>query len=261
MPAFHVRALPRNGHFRPANSDRDRQHDRRERASVKNYVISTGKVYFFDDYFFSKKLLMPDADPASFEALGDWFARDRRHVYFLHNIVAEADPGSFVCLGGYNDHWAKDRIQAYHFVPTKAARQYRALQSNSLDRFAILAGCPFCEYAGDDERVYYRGKLIRGAHAPSFRAMIADRMGEVAGASSYHFTRDHARIYFDGQALTAADYNSFTVIHEPGLGHLEYGVDANGAYHKSRRTGKLAALAHADLPEPVRAHFFKGSAP
>ncbi len=108
---------------------------------------------------------MPDADADSFEELAMTGSRDGRHVYFLHNIVAEADPASFTYLGGYNDQWAKDRTQAYHFVPTKAARQYRVLSSASLDRFAILPACPFSEYAGDSERVYYRGKLIRGAHA------------------------------------------------------------------------------------------------
>ena len=141
----------------------------------------------------------------------------------------------------------------------RGTRQYRVLSSNSLDRFAILPACLFSEYAGDAERVYYRGKLIRSAHAPSFRAMTADRMGESPGTPSYHFAQDQARIYFDGQPVKPADYATFTVIHEPGLGHLEYGVDRRCAYHKSQRTWKIVELAHADLPEPVRVHFAKGS--
>jgi DKNYY family len=225
---------------------------------MSNYLIDAGRVYYLDGYYFDKPALIPDADYSSLEVLGKWFARDHLHVYFLYRAVDGADPSMFTYLGGYNDHWAKDHAQAYYFWPTKAARQYRGLASDSVDRFAILPNCRFTEYAGDAEYIYYRGKRVRGADAPSFQVMTQVDWGDGADLRSFHFARDAERIYFDGQSIKEADYHSFAVIHEPGLGHQEYGVDARNAYYQSQKTGKIAMISHGDLPAPVRERFLAG---
>src|SRR5579871_5334521 len=116
---------------------------------MKEYIVHNDQVSYLDNYYFDEPKAMPGADAETFEQIGRWFGRDRHHVYFLHAIVEEADPISFVVLGGYNDFWAKDREHAFHFRPSKSARNIRALQSQSLDRFAILPACRFDEYAGD----------------------------------------------------------------------------------------------------------------
>jgi len=227
---------------------------------MKKYTVDKDRVFYFDDYFFSKPLPMPLADAASFEEIGPWFAKDHRHVYFLHNVVEGADPASFTYLGGYNDQWAKDRARAYHFQPTKAARQYRIFESDSLDRFCILPNARFCEYAGDTECIYHRGKKIRGADAPSFEVMITDDLG-TSGQPSIHFARDVGRIYFDGQPIKDAVRDTFAVIRQSGIGHQEYGVDVRSAYCQSQKTGKLAALPHSDLPAVVREYVHKTRKP
>jgi hypothetical protein len=54
------------------------------------------------------------------------------------------------------------------------------LPSKSLDRFGILPGSRFDQYAGDAECIDYRGKQIRGADAPTFRVMSQVELGRRA---------------------------------------------------------------------------------
>jgi hypothetical protein len=221
---------------------------------MSNYLVEDGRIFYFEDCFFNKPQPISAADASSFEVIDKWFARDSRNVYFLYRPIDDADPVTFTYLGGYNDYWAKDRARAY-FWPTKAARQYRALPSNSLDLFAILPSARLCEYAGDAACVYYRGRKIRGADAASFRVMLQEEWEDPSDRRSLHFARDKSRIYFDGQPIKQADLDTFVVLHEPGLGHTEFGVDVRSAYFKSQRNGKIAQIAHNDLPAPVRERF------
>jgi DKNYY family len=218
------------------------------------YVIDGDRVSYFDDYYFAKPQPMPEADAASFEAIGDWFAKDRRHVYFLYRVVEGADPQSFVYLGGYNAQWAKDRARAYYFSPSKAAGNMWAIDSAGVDAFELLPHGKFAEYARDREFVYYLGKRVRGADATTFAILPSDRMGEVPGAYSYHFAKDDTRVYFDARPIKDADYGSFKVVHAPGTGNAEYGVDALAAYCQSPHTGKVVRISHDALPADVRAH-------
>jgi hypothetical protein len=218
------------------------------------YAIEGDRVSYLDNYYFSKPQLMPLADADSFEAIGDWFAKDRRYVYFLHRVVENADPASFVYLGGYNAQWAKDWSSAYYFSPSKAAGNWWAIASASLDAFELLPHAKFVEYARDRATVYYLGKRVRGANAATFTILPSDRMGEIANSFSYHFAKDDKRIYFDAKPLNDAHYDSFTVVHAPGTGNVEYGVDASAAYRQSRSTGKVERLALDALPAAIRTH-------
>jgi hypothetical protein len=218
------------------------------------YTIEGDRVSYLDNYYFNKPCPMPQADAASFETIGDWFAKDRQNVYFLYRIVEGADPGTFVHLGGYNSQWAKDRSSAYYFSPSKAASNQWPIASASLDAFEILPHGSFAEYARDLETVYRLGKRIRGADAATFAILPSDRMGEAPDAYSYHFAKDKHRIYFDGKPIAGAQYDSFEVVHAPGLGNDEYGIDAAMAYRQNPRDGKVIRIAHDALPPALRAH-------
>jgi hypothetical protein len=218
------------------------------------YVIDGDRVSYLDNYFFNKPQAMPGADAASFQSIGDWFAKDRRHVYFLHRVVEGADPESFAVLGGYNAHWAKDETRAYYFSPSKAAGNMWPIESASLDAFEILPHGKFAEYARDREAIYHLGKRIRGADAATFAILPSDRMNEAGEAYSYHFAKDAKRIYFDGKPIADAGYASFLVVHAPGTGNAEYGVDASAAYRQNPHTGKVARMSHDELPAAIRDH-------
>jgi hypothetical protein len=222
------------------------------------YAIDGERVSFLDDYFFSKPQAMPEADAATFESVGDWFAKDRSHVYFLYRVVDGADPESFVYLGGYNAQWAKDRARAYYFLPSKAAKQFWAIESASLDAFEVLPHGQFSEYARDREFVYHLGRRIRGADAPAFAILPSDRMGEVAGAHSCHFAADGKRVYFDGKPIAGAECGSFKVVHAPGVGNIEYGVDSAFAYCRSSPSGKVERITREELPAVIREYLRLG---
>jgi hypothetical protein len=222
----------------------------------QKYIIKDGNVAYLDDYFFKEPKPIPEAHAATFEQIDRWFARDKDRVYLLHNVVEGADPGTFTVLGGYSiTYWAKDRARAYHFEPSKAARNIRRIESRSLDRFAILEGGRFDEYAGDAERIYRHGRLIRGADAATFRVMKNACKGEDAGEPSFDYARDKARIYYEGKPITDVSLETFAAIRLPGIGHREYGVDGVSGFYESYRTGKMARIAFAELPEAVRAAY------
>jgi hypothetical protein len=157
---------------------------------------------------------------------------------FLAPYRRWCDPATFEYLGGYNSQWAKDRSSAYYFWPSKAAGNQWPIASASLDAFEILPHCSFAEYARDREAVYHLGKRVRGANAAAFAVFPSDRLGEVTGAYSYHFAKDDRRVYFDAKPIGDADYDSFKVVHAPGLGHSEYGIDALWRIGKVRATEK-----------------------
>jgi hypothetical protein len=49
------------------------------------YLIEGDRVNFLDNYYVSKPQPIPEADAASFHAIGDCFAKDRRNVAQLRS--------------------------------------------------------------------------------------------------------------------------------------------------------------------------------
>jgi hypothetical protein len=226
----------------------------------QKYVIKGTSVAYFDDYYFKEPKPIPEADAATFAQIGRWFAHDERHVYFLHNIVDGADPATFTVLGGYsNDHWAKDSVRAYHFAPSKAARNIRVIASNSIDRFAILPSARFDEYAGDAERVYRCGRLIRAADAATFRVLQNACKGEDEGDPSFSFARDKTRAYYDGRPLADINLETFAAIRLSGIGHNEYGTDGLSGFYARHSVGKMVRVSFVELPAAVRAAYLDRS--
>lgn len=219
--------------------------------TIMNYVIENQTVAYLDHYFFQKPQEMPEADASTFRAIAPWFARDCRHVYFLYRVIPGADPDSFVYLGGYNCQWAKDKAVAYYFWPTKAAKQWKILESQSLDAFQILHDCRFSEYAQDNENVFYLGKKLRGADANSFAIMYAEQIEEGTTAPSYHFGKDKTTIYFDGKPLMDVSLARFRVIRTT----LEYGTDGVTAFYYDSARTKMVTISYHALPLSVQAHF------
>jgi hypothetical protein len=163
---------------------------------------------------------IPEAHAATFEQIDRWFARDRIASIFSITLSREPTLGRSLCWVGIpSPYWAKDCARAYHFGPSKAARNIRSIESKSLDRFSILEGGRFDEYAGDAERVYRHGRLIRGDDAVTFQVMKNACKGEDAGEPSFDFARDKARIYHQGRPITDVSLETFAAIRLPGIGH------------------------------------------
>jgi len=218
-----------------------------------NYVIERNSVSFFDDYYYKKPEPIPVADAGTFKAISTWFGADRHHVYFLHNVIVGADPASFIYLGGYNCQWARDKAVAYYFWPSKAARQWKVLKSQSLDSFKVLPSCRFSEYAGDVENIYYMGKQIRGADAQSFHIMVAEKIEDKSTVKAYSFSRDQGRVYFQGRPIEGINCNTFRVVHAaPGTRHTEYGTDGSNAFFDDHVRNKMGSLPYSELPASIQ---------
>ena len=217
------------------------------------YLIKNGSVFYFDDYYFQKPQLIPSADAASFKVISQWFGSDQAHVYFLHNVVIGVDPRSFTYLGGYNCQWAKDRSFAYYFWPTKAARQWKTLESKSLEAFKILPSCRFSEYAGDEQNIFYMGRKIRGVNAKSFHIMPAENIEDKSVVKSFSYGRDHKRIYFNGKPIEGINCESFRVVHaSSGTAHREYGTDGVQAFFNDSFRNRLGTISYSQLPASIQ---------
>jgi hypothetical protein len=224
-------------------------------AVKMKYVIASDHVSFLDHYFFEKPKLIPEADPATFKPIGEWFGADCQHVYFLYNVVSGADPESFIYLGGYNCQWARDRRCGYFFWPTRAARRWNVLESQSPASFRIVPDCGFCEYAQDNQNVFFLGKKIRAAGADSFHIMTMEKIEDGSTLPSHLFSEDAAHVYFEGRAIKDVDHKLFKVLRAQATSHTEYGTDGSMAVFKDHARTKMVTLPHANLPLSIRDYF------
>ena len=75
------------------------------------------------------------ADPATFEHLGQGYAKDAKQVYYLQHVLADADPQTFQLVSpNHDERWAKS----------------------------------FAGYAKDANRVYHHEKVLQDADADTF---------------------------------------------------------------------------------------------
>lgn len=159
-------------------------------------------------------------DPHSFRVLGNRWFRDNKRVYCQAEttmlcfwiVVRGADPDSFEAL---NEWYARDNAAGYYVNETN-----RRFPSTEPGAFEIVAHHGYFFGEGprfglhdkksvvikDHQNVYYSGRLIEGAHAPSFQA-IDDEGGYFADAK---------RIYFRATPIEGADRGSFTCVAEVG---------------------------------------------
>ena len=80
---------------------------------VMLYGVDKGSVYFF-----SRNKKIDNADPETFEYLGNNYAHDKNNVFYIDNVVLDADPKTFEVIGcsggGYARDYAKDKNNVYH---------------------------------------------------------------------------------------------------------------------------------------------------
>lgn len=132
--------------------------------------------------------LVPGSDGSSFAFVDSRYSKDVRHVYYSYfDTKGKATPksvriegalvGSFVSLeGGY----AKDAGRAY----------YEGKPLARAASFEVLA----LDYAKTDTQVFYRGKLVVGADALSFKMLetISDQADATDKNSSYKLGKKSA---------------------------------------------------------------------
>ena len=161
------------------------------------------------------KVTVLDADPATFEDLGDGYGRDAKHAFLEGNIIKGADGNTFNYLG---KNYAVDANRAFHFdsiIPDIDPKSFK-VHSNWLTE--------------DKNDFYWNGKAIHVADKKTFVVIGDDDDEETLWA------KDKYNAYYMGYPpVPLADYESFHPIndHTPFISRAgDYAVDKYRVYYK-----------------------------
>ena len=151
-----------------------------------------------------------DADPASFEDLGNGYARDDQKAFLEGRIIKGADGKTFKCL---EKPYAVDASHVFH--------KYTMMTGADPKSFMIHG-----QYLTEDENDYFWcGKPIHVSDKKTF-VIIGDKDNEFT-----HWAKDKYNAYYMGeQPVPLADYDSFHLIKETD----SYGVQGKYAADKYR---------------------------
>jgi hypothetical protein len=189
------------------------------------------------------ELLIDSADAATFVALDDFYAKDKRNVYYCTDysylntpflswepskerrnaeILEIADPASFMSLGyGY----AKDKSRAYFDGKKFKVRNAETLKALSKD------------FLSDSEVAYFKTKPVIGSDGKTFQLLDTAFEGYARDskfvyffnpdgvkiipcqASTFiklkaYFSKDDQSIYFRERKIKDADLNTFAILDE-----------------------------------------------
>ena len=157
-------------------------------SSSKLYNIRGNQVYFMDK--------VTKIDRKSFElAAFNNIARDKKNVYYNGEIIAKADPSTFVSL---NYYYAKDKNNLYYLG--------KILTNVDKSTFQELG-----YYGRDKNGVYFQGVKIQGADKSTFRVLYYNDFSVLIRSTS-NYAIDKNNIYYNGKIVNNADLLSFRAI-------------------------------------------------
>lgn len=150
-------------------------------------------------------IVLPDADPASFEPLASNLARDKNHVWLHDKIQRDADPSTLVVVnGGWRVFKDKDSV---HYAD-------QTIRGADPATFTHIAS----GYYRDKSHIYDGTDPIPDADLSTF---------EVLGDS--FVAKDKNRVYRSGQPLPDLDAATIKLILHDPVGH-QILSDKNGIY-------------------------------
>lgn len=157
-----------------------------------------------------------DADPATFEDLGDEYARDARHAFLYGNIIEGADGATFKYLGkGY-------AVDAHHVF------SYDSIMSTADPKTFKVHSYYFTEDAKD---YYWWGDAIHVADKKSFVIL-----GDINDCIETVWAKDKINAYYligCRNPVPLADYESFHPIeHTAATTDRAYAADKYHVYFK-----------------------------
>lgn len=149
-------------------------------------------------------VIFVDADPSTFEDLGDFYGRDANHVFLEGNILEGADPKTFKIL---EKKYAVDAYHVFHgysIMTTADPKSFKVLSRNLTE---------------DKKDFYWCREAIHVADKKTF-VVLGDMDDD-----DTKWAKDKYNAYYMGHPpVPHADYESFHPI-----GHYEHGV-SSGAY-------------------------------
>lgn len=204
------------------------------------YTIEDGQVFYTHHYVGRQRL--EGADPATFTPATDpivagtdkedWhFAgKDHTSVWFMHVPIPVADAASFRYFHGGQCKWATDRAHIFClYVDARPRVKVVKTKTPAGFRFADEPfGAYMRQYARDDRRVYFYGRLVRGADPRSFRPLPEDRFDEPPIPSEVY--RDERAVFYVGREIVGVRPDDLVVFHAPSPMSRLYALDRDRAY-------------------------------
>ena len=165
------------------------------------------------DYYVEMEAI-PIADPATFQVIQSWYAKDARKVYFGSKVLYGADAASFQGIGGESGEFAKDATHVYC--------QGQAVEVCDAATFQLLK----CRFAKDSKHSYF---CYQSESPPLVLPGSDGQTFEVIGPSSqgYGYAKDARQVYQGGNVIKGADPATFVV--DPT--DSEKASDKNRHYH------------------------------
>jgi len=188
-----TKELLKNIYYRPASDTHP------EREHFTRYTITAGSVSY-------NGTEMANADSSSFELITGLldlyaikggvayeYARDSTSVYYGGVRIPNADRDTFLPVP-LNPAYATDKTYVYfggQVIPNADPVTFESLW------FPVYEGCALGMYARDARHVFYKDKIVEGADASSFNALLED------------YARDTKGIYLEGIFHEEIDPRSF----------------------------------------------------
>ena len=166
----------------------------------ENVSLDGNQVYYWGD-------TLEQADPHTFEVLGNYYYRDKNLVYWKRGVVQGANPMSFELVKG-DKQLGKDGDKLY--------RDGQAIDN----QYKRLSGV----YTIDSKHAYYKDEIIADADPKSFEIV------EVTNGkkkSYYKYAKDANKVYLENKVIPGADPSTFELLG----GGYGFSKDSQHGYH------------------------------
>ncbi|KAF7788353.1 hypothetical protein PRUB_a2990 [Pseudoalteromonas rubra] len=153
---------------------------------------------------------IPFADPATFRKLSQYYAADKRYVYFNGEIVRGANPDNVQVIDDSSS------FQGYLLSDNKVyLGTDKVFTPCDIETFKVLS---IGTFAKDQECVFYEGERVMGASAKSFRRLYLD------------YGADHQHVYYRTKRVKGLNVKDFRSLSD------EYARDKHHIYFHEQRT-------------------------
>jgi hypothetical protein len=162
----------------------------------------------------------------------DWFAADRRAVWFMNRRIDGADPASFRGYYGGQCKWGSDhsRVWCFYVAAKPGVKPMPKADPSSFGFLNEDFSSYVRQYARDARYVYYYGRRVLGAEPGRFSSYEQDHFlvpddparFRLKPRSDYYHCATSNAVWYAGRQLKHADAASFRAI-QGG-----FGVDVNG---------------------------------
>ncbi|WP_428661125.1 DKNYY domain-containing protein [Runella sp.] len=193
------------------------------------YAFEDGKVVHYAG-FPARRIVMEQADAASFKAINDNYGKDKHYVFLSGKVIENADPATFVFLGG---SYSKDKNHGYtrdEIISTDAAHFEIVPNPEETPTNVTAQGIAYAK----DSRYIYKGNFkITNADPATFEF--------VPMFNGYYVCRDKNYVFWQDNPLEGIDGQSFKRVSEM------YFKDKNGVWSISLgRTIEWVPVPSAD---------------